>query len=64
MDLSDFICCTSKPYTEMGALTAREEADAKILFKAQDISDFTESTNEDVINTQPEISAEGKVDAV
>lgn len=70
MDLNDFICCTAEADTEMEALTATallsEEADAGFLFTAQESSDFaeSESTSEGVINTQPEISAEGKVDAV
>lgn len=73
MDLDDFVCCTAEADTEMEALTATallsEEADAGFLFTAQessDSSDFaeSESTSEGVINTQPEISAEGKVDAV
>nr|CCA26500.1 AlNc14C379G11207 [Albugo laibachii Nc14] len=70
MDLNDFICCTVEAETEMEALTATsllsEVAGSGFLFTAQETKDFTESesTSEGVINTQPEISAEEKIDAV
>nr|CCA19907.1 hypothetical protein TRIADDRAFT_5525 [Albugo laibachii Nc14] len=70
MDLNDFICCAAEADTEMDARTATallsEEANAGFLFTTQESSEFTESESisEGIIKTQPEISAEGKVDAV
>nr|CCA18681.1 conserved hypothetical protein [Albugo laibachii Nc14] len=70
MDLNDLICCIVEAETEMEAPTSTalvsDEAGSGFLLTAQESSDFTESesTSEGVINTQPEISAERKVDAV
>nr|CCA22152.1 hypothetical protein TRIADDRAFT_5525 [Albugo laibachii Nc14] len=68
MDLNDLVCCTAEADTEMEAFSVTallsEGAGARFLSTTQETSDFTvsELTSEGVINTQPEISAEGKVD--